>query len=59
LAQDRSDHYRFHAASPRLEDIANGIDSLYRAKPTTVIKAITEARTDKLRAFSNAFKFKD
>jgi hypothetical protein len=59
VGQDRGDHYRYHPASAQLEDIAIGIDSLYRTKPTTVIKAITEARTDKLRAFSNAFKFKD
>jgi hypothetical protein len=59
VGQDSGDQYRYHPASKQLEEIAIGIDSLYRTKPTTVIKAITEARTDKLRAFSNAFKFKD
>jgi hypothetical protein len=59
VGQDSDDRYRFHPASAQLEEIATEIDLLYRTKPTTVIKAITEARTDKLRAFSNAFKFKD
>lgn len=59
LAQDGSGHYRFHAASSQLDEIASGIDALYRAKPTSVIKAITEAQKDRPQALTSAFKCED
>ena len=34
------------------------LEKTYATKPMTVIKAIVNAPTDKLRAFSDAFKFK-
>jgi hypothetical protein len=59
VIQDGHAKYRYQAASSHLDDLASALEELYAAKPMTVIKAIVEAPTDKLRAFSNAFKLKD
>jgi hypothetical protein len=52
LTQDHSGRYRFHAASSQLNDIAAGIEALYRTKPTFVIKAITEAHHHRRKTIS-------
>jgi hypothetical protein len=59
VAQDGAGAFRYHVASPELNAMATELEKTYAAKPMTVIKAIVNARTDKLRAFSDAFKFKD
>jgi DNA-binding HxlR family transcriptional regulator len=59
VAQNEARKFRYHAASPRLDDLASAIAKLYAIKPMTVIRAIVDVRTDKLRAFSDAFKLKD
>ena len=59
VMQDDARTSRYHAASPRLDDFASEIAKLYAIKPMTVIRAIVDVRTDKLRAFSDAFKLKD
>jgi hypothetical protein len=41
------------------QDFADEIAKLYGEKPTTVIKAILAAPQEKLRIFSNSFKFKE
>jgi hypothetical protein len=51
--------FQYHAASPLLDDVASEIVKVYAIKPMTVIRAIVDPRTDKLRAFSDAFKLKD
>lgn len=51
--------FRYHAASPLLDEIASEIANVYAIKPMAVIRAVVDARTDKLRAFSDAFKLKD
>jgi hypothetical protein len=56
--QDAAGVFRYHAASPELDVMASELEKTYATKPMTVIKAIVNARTDKLRAFSDAFKFK-
>ena len=50
-------HYQ--AASPKLDHLATEIAELYATKPMMVIKAVADARANKLRAFSDAFKLKD
>lgn len=59
VMQDGAATFRYQAASPQLDDVASELEKVYAAKPTTVINAIVNARTDKLRAFSDAFKLKD
>jgi hypothetical protein len=50
---------RYAAASERLDQLVSGLETVYAAKPMTVIKAIIAAPADKLRIFSDAFRFKD
>ena len=50
--------YRYGAASATLDQLVCELERVYAAKPTTVIKAIASP-TDKLRAFSDAFRLKD
>lgn len=57
----RTPEGRFHyqPASSHLDHLAIEIAGLYATKPMMVIKALVDARNDKLRAFSDAFKLKD
>ncbi|MPZ40093.1 MAG: hypothetical protein GEU95_18960 [Rhizobiales bacterium] len=59
VMQDGARTYRYQTASPKLDNMASELEKVYATKPMTVIKAIVNARTDKLRAFSDAFKLKD
>jgi DNA-binding GntR family transcriptional regulator len=59
VTEDGAGAFRYHAASPELNAMAFELEKTYAAKPMTVIKAIVNARTDKLRVFSDAFKLKD
>jgi hypothetical protein len=59
LVHDDAGAFRYNATSPELNVMASELERTYAAKPMTVIKAIITARTDQLRAFSDAFKFKD
>ena len=59
VIQDGTATFRYQAASPQLDHIASELEKIYAAKPTTVVNAIVNTRTDKLRAFSDAFKLKD
>lgn len=59
VLQDGKASYRYQAASLRLDELVSKIEEIYAAKPMTVIKAVVATPTDKLRAFSDAFKLKD
>jgi hypothetical protein len=59
VMQDGAANYRYQAASPRLDELVSELEKAYATKPMTVIRAIIAAPTDKLRAFSDAFKLKD
>jgi hypothetical protein len=60
LVMEESDAtYRYAAASPMLDQLASELEQIYATKPTAVIKAIVATPTDKLRAFSDAFRLKD
>jgi hypothetical protein len=51
--------YRFAPHSPRHREVAAAIEALSTHKPMAVIKAIAELPDEKLRNFSDAFKFRD
>lgn len=59
VAREGTDSYRYHASSDRLDELVIELQAEYAAKPMTVIKTIVAAPSDKLRRFSDAFKFKD
>jgi DNA-binding GntR family transcriptional regulator len=59
VMRDDDGSARYHSASPQLDRLASELEKIYAAKPMAVINAIVNARTDKLRAFSDAFKLKD
>lgn len=51
--------HQYAPADHELEELAGEIETLYSVRPTTVIKAILTAPQDKLRIFSDAFKFRE
>jgi hypothetical protein len=59
VIEDVGQTYRYGAASTALDRLVSELEHLYAARPTTVVKAIVASPTDKLRAFSDAFKLKD
>ncbi|MGH6771466.1 MAG: hypothetical protein ACRECO_20895 [Xanthobacteraceae bacterium] len=59
VMQDDRGTYRYQAASPRLDQLVSELQAAYATRPMTVIEAIVAAPSDKLRAFSDAFKLKD
>jgi hypothetical protein len=58
VMQDSETTYRYRAASAQFDELVSELQETYAAKPMAVIKAIMSAPTDKLRAFSDAFKLK-
>src|ERR1051326_1268276 len=58
-ANDRERGCRYRPASPELDHVGAMVRKIYAAKPATVIGAIFESSDDKLRAFAQAFKFKE
>lgn len=50
---------RYQPASPELDHVGELVRKIYAAKPATVIGAIFDSSDDKLRAFAQAFKFKE
>lgn len=59
IAEDGQAGYRYNPASPELDELATALEKIYGIKPMAVIKAIVSGPSDKLRIFSDAFKFKD
>lgn len=59
LAEDGPATFRYGAASAELDQLATALEKIYALKPMTVIRAIVSGPNDKLRKFSDAFKFKD
>lgn len=51
--------YRYQPRTPELDKFAAATERLYAAKPMAITKAIMSAPNDKLRIFSDAFKFKE
>jgi hypothetical protein len=59
VAEDDPAAYRYGAASAELDQLASALEQIYAVKPTAVIRAIVSGPSDKLRKFSDAFRFKD
>jgi hypothetical protein len=59
VMQDDTGAYRYQAASEHLDEMVTALEQAYATRPTAVIKAILSAPSSKIRAFSDAFKFKD
>jgi hypothetical protein len=59
VARDGEQGCRYQPASPELDHIGELVRKIYAAKPATVIGAIFESSDDKLRAFAQAFRFKE
>jgi hypothetical protein len=59
LAAAGADTWRYQPASPELDHIGELVRKIYAAKPATVIGAIFDPSDAKLRAFIDAFKFKE
>jgi hypothetical protein len=51
--------YRYHPASPELDEVAAIIVGTYAAMPSAVINALFAEPNEKLRLFSDAFKLKE
>ena len=60
LVRTREDNVHvFEPISPHLGAIATEVGRLYDVKPITLIKAVMTEHDEKLRIFSDAFKFKE
>ena len=59
ITEDGAGGYHYSPASPELDQMATALEKIHAIKPMTVIKAIVSGPSDKLRIFSDAFKFKD
>lgn len=59
VAETAEGRYRYQPASPRVDQLADGVQKLYAAKPMAIVKAIMAAPNEKLRIFSDAFKLKE
>ena len=59
VTEDPTGCYFFAPASPEREQLAAEVEKVYTSKPISVVKAIMSVPTDKLRAFSDAFKIKE
>jgi hypothetical protein len=59
VMHDEAGTYRYRTASAHLDRLVSELEEAYAAKPMMVINAIVAAPSDKLRAFSDAFKLKE
>lgn len=50
--------FRYAPANPQLHGYVTELDTLYRERPLTVIKAIFSQPSDKLQTFADAFRLK-
>jgi hypothetical protein len=56
--READQRYRWAPASAELERLSRDLVSLYATHPFTVIKAITEAQTERIQTLADAFKIK-
>lgn len=59
VAMDETGQFRYHPASQQLDGFAAQTETLYRAKPLSVINAIATAPNEKLRIFAESFRLKE
>ena len=58
IAETGSQNYKYDPLTPALDELAALTQRTYAIKPSTVITAIFEPPSDKLRKFAEAFKLK-
>lgn len=58
LASTDAKTYKYWPATPELDEKVKTLASLYNEMPVAVVTCIYEKPTDKLKDFSDAFKFK-
>jgi hypothetical protein len=59
ISEENPGGYRYRTASPELDQLVAELEKIYAVKPASVIRAIVSGPNDKLRIFSDAFRFKD
>ena len=59
VIEDQPGIVRFGPASDHLRDMVASVDRIYTVRPMAIIKAITGSPNDRLRIFSDAFKFRE
>jgi hypothetical protein len=55
---DAEDFYRWAPSTAELEQLSQDLVSIYSTHPFSVIKAITEAQTERIQTLADAFKIK-
>lgn len=58
LVTEEDGAFRYAPASANLDRIVRDLEQTYAERPTTVVKAIMAAPSDKLRIFADAFRLK-
>jgi hypothetical protein len=58
LAVRDEHHFRYCPSTPEIDANVQKLSSLYNEMPVAVVTCIYEKPTDKLKGFSDAFKFK-
>jgi biotin operon repressor len=60
MAQETSPgSYRFAPTNATLEQLAESLETLHREKPFLIMRTIIDSSDQKLKNFSDAFRFKD
>lgn len=58
LAETEGKKFKYWPATPDLDEKVKHLADLYNEMPVAIVTCIYEKPTDKLKDFSNAFKFK-
>ena len=59
VVQDSEGMFRLAPASADLGEFVDNVAEVYATKPVSVIRSIANSANEKLRIFSNAFRFKE
>jgi hypothetical protein len=57
VASEESGAWRYAPASPALEQLSERLQAAYSERPVAVITAIVDQPSNRLRSFSDAFRF--
>jgi predicted DNA-binding transcriptional regulator len=59
LAQQTGEGWRYGGATSEPDQAVAELEKLYAAKPSMIVRLVLSTPSERLRVFSNAFKFKD
>ena len=59
VVRDDAGSYRYQAGSPGMGEMVAGLEKLYAAKPTSVVRKIITSPRAKLQILSDAFRIKE